>query len=158
MKVGSWMELFFSFTDLNLLQVAHLALLTSFPFFSVTSASFILSVIMVNQPLLLHFYVFENLKKYPHPSSYTLSRSWSITIWHFHTLARIIILLVRWALCEQKCQKIFIHCKRFAHFPGDGIFHNMSLAGSFLLLCLPFCKWKCSPYNEYHGKVICHNH
>ena len=36
------------------MQVAHLALLSSFPFFSVSSASFILSVIMVKIGLLLN--------------------------------------------------------------------------------------------------------
>ena len=33
----------------------------------------------------------------------------------------------------------------------------MSLAGSFLLLCLPLCKWECSSHHEHNGEVSCHS-
>ena len=42
-------------------------------------------------------------------------------------------------------------------FSGDGVFHNMSLVGSFLLLCLPLGKWECSSHHEHNGEVSCHS-
>ena len=78
------------------LQVAHLALLSSFPFFSVSSASFILSVIMVKIGLLL------NIKN----PILIILRSWWTTISPFRTLERIIIHSVRWVMMPWPCFQV----------------------------------------------------
>merc|ERR1712083_485012 len=58
-------------------QVAHLALLTSFPFFSVTSASFILSVIMV---LVNHYLAFSHFGENYYPFSEVMAY-FTICLW-----------------------------------------------------------------------------
>ena len=82
-------------------------------------------------------------------SSSCYYRCWSTIIWHFRTLARTTTRSARFVTLWN----VYLNPSQPIKMSGDGVFHNLPLVGSLLLLCFSLGQWERSPHHEHYGEV-----